>query len=66
MEFKQVANRHVGIFDEALLEQANGAVEFLEFAFNDFVRNVRRLCLVPVPCKFRVPPLRDCPGRRRG
>ena len=42
---QQVANCHIGIFDEALLEQANGAIEFLEFALDNFVRNVRRLAL---------------------
>src|SRR6516165_1665351 len=49
---QQVANRHIGILDEALLEETNTAVEFLEFAVHDFVRNVRRLalylCLVDV------------------
>src|SRR6516165_9056520 len=42
---QQVANRHIGILDEALLEETNTAVEFLEFAVHDFVRNVRRLAL---------------------
>src|SRR5882757_7053097 len=47
---QQVANCHIGIFDEALLEQANRAIEFLEFAVDNFVRDLRRfalhLCLV--------------------
>src|SRR6266700_1884446 len=42
---QQVANCHIGIFDETLLEQANGAIEFLEFALDNFVRNLRRLAL---------------------
>ena len=34
-----------GFFDETLLEKANGAIEFLEFALNDFIRNLLRFAL---------------------
>ena len=63
---QQVANCHIGIFDEALLDQANGAIEFLEFALDNFVRERAPACLVPVPCKFRVPLRSGCPEHRRG
>src|SRR5882757_7501023 len=53
---QQVANCHIGIFDEALLDQANGAIEFLEFAVDNFVRDLRRLalylCLVDFAFRF--------------
>src|SRR5882757_1116670 len=53
---QQVANCHIGIFDEALLEQANRAIEFLEFAVDNFVRDLRRfalhLCLVDFAFRF--------------
>ena len=42
---QQVANCHIGIFDEALFEQAIGAIKFLEFALDNLVRNLRRLAL---------------------
>ena len=45
LRIQQIANCHIGIFDETLLEQANCAVEFLEFALDNFVSNVRRLAL---------------------
>src|SRR5436190_20139696 len=45
LRIQHVANGHTGIFYEALLDQANRAVEFLDLAFDDLVRNVRRLAL---------------------
>src|SRR2546423_2926969 len=42
---EQVVNCDVRIFDEALLEQANRAIEFLELAFHNFVRYVGGLAL---------------------
>ena len=36
---QQIANCHIRIFDEALLEQANGAIELFEFAVDNFVLN---------------------------
>src|SRR3954471_6977818 len=53
---QQIANCHVGIFDEALLEQTNCAVKLLQFAVDNFVRNVRRLalhlCLIDFTFRF--------------
>src|SRR5437763_10644942 len=42
---EQVVNRDVRIFDETLLEQANRAIEFFEFAFHNFVRYMGGLAL---------------------
>ena len=39
---EQVPDGHIGIFNKTLLEQANGAVEFLEFSFDNFVGNILR------------------------
>jgi len=45
LRIQQVANCYIGILDETLLEQANCAVEFLEFALDNLVRYVCRLAL---------------------
>src|SRR4051794_11060795 len=42
---EQVVNCDVRIFDEALLEQANRAIEFLELTFHNFVGYVSGLAL---------------------
>src|SRR5439155_9959146 len=36
---EQIFDGHVGIFDKGLFKQANGAVEFLEFSFDNLLRN---------------------------
>src|ERR1700730_14764781 len=42
---EQILDGHIRIFDETLFEQANGAVEFVELSFDNFVSNVRWFAL---------------------
>src|SRR5205809_2139905 len=42
---KQIFDSHVGIFDEGLFKQTDGAVEFLEFSFDNLFSNVVRFAL---------------------
>src|SRR5207253_9291251 len=39
---QQILDGHIRILNKALFEQANGAVEFLEFSIDNFVGNVLR------------------------
>src|SRR5205085_10929232 len=40
---EQILNRNVRILDEALFEQTDRAVKFVEFSIDNFVDNIRRL-----------------------
>src|SRR6184192_4396654 len=42
---EEIFDGHIRIFDEGLFEQANSAVEFLEFSFDDLLSNLFRFPL---------------------